>query len=114
MRKIALETVVFEKKYRYLRIDFTMILKKAIFLLFIENLIYLIFQLCALLIPSFNDQINKTSPVFPILSSVCYIIIVISIYLIQVKVFSSLLIIFKILEFICFIIILGKVIFLLK
>ena len=108
MRKIALETVVFKKMYRYLRIDFSMILKRALFLLFIENLIYLIFQIFALHILSFNTTINNTSPVFPIISTIIYISIVILIYIFQIKVFYKFLILLKVLEFIFFTILLGN------
>lgn len=108
MRKIALETVIFKKKNRYLRIDFLLILKRALLLLFAEYLVYLVFQLCALLIPSFSNSINQTSFAFPVVFSILYLIFVVLIFVFQTSKYSNLLIVFKMVEFSCFTIILSS------
>lgn len=108
MRKIALETVIFKKKNRYLRIDFLLILKRALLLLFLENLIYLIFQLCALLISSFGESLNRTSFAFPVVVSVFYSLFVVLIFVFQTTNHSNWLILLKTLEFVSFTIVLSK------
>lgn len=107
MRKIALETIIFKKKNRYLKMDFSLILKRALLLLFIENMIYLIFQLLAVLVLPFKTFLNDCPMLLPICSSIIYLLIVMFIFIFQVRRKSLLLLILKIFEFVLFIVILG-------
>lgn len=108
MRKIALETVIFKKKNRYLRIDFLLILKRALWLLFLENVVYLVLQLCACFVRSFRDAVAGASVAFPVVAAVLYLVCVALILAFQTSDHSSLLGGLKVGEFVLFSLVLSS------
>lgn len=76
-------------------------------LLFLEILLHLIFQVCAMLVRPFHDLLNQISPLFPISSALLYLLVVLLIFVFQLKKRHGLLLFLKVLEFVLFVTILG-------
>lgn len=108
MRRIAVETLNFVRKNRYLAIDFVRVLKRALFVLFLENCIYLIFQVTSSLVPKFKAGVLATSMVIPIAGAVIYMFVIAIIMIIQMKKNTSLLKILKFIEFVLFAALLSR------
>lgn len=108
MRRIAQETLNFVKKNRYMSIDFVRVLRRALFVLFIENLFNLILQITAAFVSDFNKTIKNTTMIIPIAATIFFVIVVFMIMIIQVKRNLSLLLILKFIEFILFLTILSR------
>lgn len=108
MRKIALETKVFVKKNRYLKMNFTKVLRKALVVLFIEYLITFALQLSCALDSSLQKFISSFSVFIPIVLMILYICVVLSIFMVQTKKLISLILLLKVIEFLFFTAIMSK------
>lgn len=108
LKNMGIQTLLFVKKNRFVKIDFLSVIKYSIILLLIEFFIYCILQLIFSQVASLRKFIKNSSIAFPIGFSILFIIAVVLILIIQLKKKMALLLIFKIFEFLSFSIILSK------
>ena len=102
LKKIALDTMSFVRKNKYVTINFISILKYSLLMLFIEYSLYLTLQLCAYFILPLYNALQNTNIVVLIVFMVCYLATAVTIIIIQLKSNMILILILKICEFFFF------------
>lgn len=108
LKNMGIQTLLFVKKNRFVKIDFLSVIKYSLMLLLLEFMIYIILQVVFSQVSSLSKLIKNSSIFFPIFFSILFVISVLLMMIIQLKKKMVLLGVFKFFEFLSFSVILSK------